>query len=447
MNNRGQASVIGGLFAIAIIILLFVSLSYVQMKYLELLREVYYKNRVKDIVTENIELKVNYTEHVKPLASTVTTYSIVCGYLTSGNIESLDYPYDNDYMEIESSIYAVEVIEVVKNGEFDEDFNYWTTEAKTGEWSIITIDTDNVAQFYAYTKPPTAVAWGTLKQDVYVTTSFQKAVLSFDFLMYVNRRPVLFELNVYIEEKLVYSYTWTTNTDWIHVEVDVTDYVRLGENNLTFFIFCVGIRREFKVLLDSISLKIYKVIGVYPGNVVDVVFNIELPNIVAYANIAFLLKTNCTATINVYVFDYFDNVWRLFAGVYTEGDKWFWISLNITEARYLKGYLKIRIYAISGAPMKLYIDYLSIDLYPFAYNNAFVEVKNVGSVIAYVISVWLINATHHIRYSVEEYIDVNMTSRVQIANSTFFLSPNCEYKVRVWTKVRSYEITFRTPGN
>jgi len=103
------------------------------------------------------------------------------------------------------------------------------------------------------------------------------------------------------------------------------------------------------------------------------------------------------------------------------------------------------IYLISNNPIELRIDYLSINLYIFNPGGAYVKIKNLSSSATYIISLWLINATHHTRFSVEEYLDVNMTLIVPISNSTFLLSKGCEYKVRVWSKVRSYEILFETP--
>ena len=454
MEDKGQASVVGGLFAIVMVILLFLSMTYAQLKYIEIMREAYQKVRLKDVINESLELEVNYTIHTRMLASSVTTYEVIIGTLVGGNVYSLNYANDDDHMIIESKGSGGGILEenLIKNSEFDEDFNYWDPKVESpgvGEWNVVTVGGDNVAEFYAYTKPPTATAKGSLSQEVEVGSNVQEAILSFDFWMYASRKPSLFKLLVFIDNKVIFEYEWdhSGSSGWIHEEIDVTSDLEPGTRTIKFFIQCTRRKRStvFKVRLDSITLNVKRMVAPYLGNVIVVKYNIDLPPLTSSAYLELLIMTNAAARIDIYVFDYEKEVFELVKGVFTDGDDWFWIDINVTELQRLEDVLKFMIYLISNNPIELRIDYLSINLYIFNPGGAYVKIKNLSSSATYIISLWLINATHHTRFSVEEYLDVNMTLIVPISNSTFLLSKGCEYKVRVWSKVRSYEILFETP--
>lgn len=441
--KKGQASVVGGIFAITIVLILFLTITYAQLKYIELLREVYNKSKIMNTINEKLTITLNYSAIVLPRTSTVTTFNVLEGNLIQGTVYSLDRAYDGDYVIVDTQTYGVITEDLIKNGEFDDDFNYWSTYAVGGSWRVVRIDTNNVAEFEGYSNFSTLV-YGTLSQSFTVSSSIASATLKFKFYVSISGYSFYYRFDVYVNDRRVYTYYGSTN--WRSVTLNVYNYLEPGTTNtIRFVIYGYGLWSTYITRIDSVQLLVQEVTGESLQNVLNMDFDIAYPTPLLNCNATFLVECNSSIRMLVYVYNHRNNVWDYFKDYFTEPDTWFWIILNITKREYLSNGVRIKLYISSPSPVRLTIDYLGLELAYYNKTGVFVSIKNTGSTTAYIISVWLINSTKHIRFFVGKYLGVNNLIKVYLTNSTFFLTPGCTYEVRVWTKVRSYEVIFQTP--
>ena len=442
MRGRGQASVIGGLFAIVVMLLLFMTAIYVEGRYLELMRESFSRLHRRLNSPESLELEVNCSRVLRPAASSVVTITVKAGDLVSGDASSLDAEGDDDYLVIASTLGREEVI---RNGEFDEGFKYWMALATQGEWSVVSIDGDNVAEHYVAQARPSAMA--SLGQNFTVSEEFEEATLEFDYYMQTPEGQYVIEVR--INDVQVFYNMSNASVDWTHVgPIDVTEQVRVGRNALYIKVSYLTPRKSYTFRIDSVSLKVTpRAPPTYPPPEVDVRFNVSVPS--GAVNGTFTLTVACSEPADVYLYalDCSEGVWRLLSGAYAEDEGWFHFNVTVGE-EFLSGGAELRLYAVGRgvSNFTLLVDYLGIAVEVFTPDSAHLVVKNVGSTSAYVISAWLINETGHYRVSVESYVDPGEELRVQLANSTLRLSWGSRYLVRVWTPVRSHEVAFTTPG-
>jgi len=448
---RGQASVVGGLFTIAITMLLLMAVIYVQGKYLLLFKESFSKMQNRLNNQERLVLYVNYTRQLNPSASSSTSISVIEGKLVSGNVRSLNRESDNDFLVIETAApegegSSTEEVELVKNGEFNEGFRYWIRWATSGRWRVVRIGSDYVAEHSAFVWffPVTA----TLTQYITITEDFDKVTLKFDYYMYVSRIGT-YVIKVYVNRALVYSRVGTATTGWVHVSpIDVTKYIVKGRNILRFYVRYSRYWRGYIFRLDSVSLKGIKTIPPPTGKtpITDVRFSISGPRNLVNSTFTLRVKVSGPCDVSLYAFDFNDRVWRLLNSVYSETDVWFYLNASLNKSIFFNRGVILRLYGISHrvSNFTLYVDYLGITFYEFTPNNVSLYVVNNGSTSVYVISVWLINSTYHHRISVERFLDAGMKLEIPLSQAVS-LSPSCKYTVRVWTKVRAYEIEFKVP--
>lgn len=450
-SRRGQATAIGGVFLILLIVtlvgLFIYQLDY-QHRYVTQSLETIEKR--EKMFNENIIINENYTVVKSYTASEVSAeMKIINGTLISGSNSSL-INKGSDYIKIDSvAIINLTVPggttpitrEIIRNGEFDEDFRYWNRYSRLGRWIIDTYSGDNAAVYYTYL-PRRQKDKAMLSQDIAVNASPTSAKLSFKYRM--TWWPWWLVPDGFIEVWLR-NETWRSrifgpqrlNSSWISPTISNLEISR-GNYTLEFRVYVSNPSNWFsvscRIWIDKVSLIIKYEEGLeeYRNVIYGVKTELDL-DLPEYYNLSYklLTKTSRSLILEVYIFDAENNVWRLQEKFITPSNEWFNLTFNSP---------KIIIYSESQNSFKVFFDYLYVETVELNPSKFILSIENVGSVEVEIVACWLKNETISAqRYDINREILPGEILEIEIP---VVLTKGATYSIRVVTRSRVFQHSF-----
>ncbi|MEM1523367.1 MAG: hypothetical protein QXU69_10075 [Thermofilaceae archaeon] len=445
---RGISTVIGALLFLLVASLLLALALRVFNETVLALNEVANNQRAG---VEHLGINVDYTAWKQSLASSVILppINVIRGITSDTRPELLDY-LDGNSIIIESeadtttgSVPPVSGwVELIKNGEFNEDFQYWNRTPSTGfcSWSIITVGGDKKAKY-------TCEARGTDSGSAFIRQSFNlnfpatMAVLSFE---YYNRSedPLAFFLVVEVWRGGSPVWYWfidltAQGRKGRHPELSLSGIVAdPGEYILNFSLLMAWKgTTNFTFILDKVSLRASTQAPPPPQPTAyhRLSFVVNTVSTLPRFNGRLTVSTNATVFIELYR-------WR-------DGG-WVLVEKGVVPAGsfYLDGFegeggTQFLVIAYSSEPFKLVLDYFEVTV--LAPIHASVKVTNLGTEPVDVYAVWLRNSSWEKRIDVKRVLPPYDSLELSFDS---YLTFNRLYEVRVVTGTRAHVVRFTTSG-
>ncbi|MEM4640317.1 MAG: hypothetical protein QW394_06465 [Thermofilaceae archaeon] len=403
---------------------------------------------------EHLGINVDYTAWKQSLASSVISrISVIKGVSPDTRPELLDYPDGNSIIiESEADTTTGSVtpasgwVELIKNGEFNDDFQYWIPSTGLCSWSIITVGGDKKARCFCR-------ATGTGSGSAFIRQSFNldfpaaMAVLSFEYSSSWTGDPLAFFLVVEVRRGGSPAWYWFVDLTapgkkggrlTLSLTGALTD-PDLYTLNFSLFMAWKG-TTDFEFTLDKVSLRAS---GQAPPP----------PQPTAYHRLWFVIDTVSTLprfkgrlTVST---DATETIDLVFIELYRWRDGgWVLVEKGVVPAGsfYLDGFegeggTQFLVIAYSSEPFKLVLDYFEVTV--LAPTHASVKVTNLGTEPVGVYAVWLRNSSWEKRIDVKRVLLPYDSLELSLDS---YLTFNRLYEVRVVTGTRAHVVRFTTSG-
>jgi len=476
LNRKGDATAVGGLFFLVMSLMIISLMMFSFWTHYDL--SVKLLRKIEEARPEDAVISLEYT-YLDTKDASVVNYTVTIGTVVDSGVNPLQTRGDGDTLVIESrQALDIEVAKVsvtrttnfIRNGEFDEGFNYWTTDTippsppgVTGNWTIATYnDGDKAARRITEMTGPAGgpgkkTQTATLSQQFSVEAEVTEATLSFNYLMNLTivsgeQKEMTYNLKVKIlrDGKIVFSDTIEYDDDeepeWETATYDVTSaFTKSGDYTLIFEIEMRVIPAKgtekydviFDTWIDKVELLITYIEEVQrgaellPAYDAEIYFNVTVPNSYNITS-KLLLWSNVSVLCRTYEWNSADNAWILKSCVYSTGNSWFNITLYGS---------RIRVYVSSPWAFKLELDYIEVHAYVLNTSGLYVTLKNTGSPDIRLIAVW-VNETRYPNSGVWDlWVLSGEERKVSISHS---LESGKHYTVKVITSKEAYTKSFDT---
>ena len=386
LRSRGISTVLGALLFTIVAFLLIALALRVFTESTATLTEVA-SVAAQNAVEERLKIAASYTRVVAYTASQAgATVTPLLGE-KEGDESLLDQLDGNSLKLVSAATQAgqqqqPQSIELVRNGDFSEDGNYWELE---NPWRVDT--TLQCARVDTTAQSINASLW----QTVNIPLGLQSLTLSFSYYLYAHPPGQVNSLSLTVEilqdGQTVWSasITWDRNrnpTEGVFSQSIPIEQLSLGNNAVINFTLRLSAGKDLQSLdvrLDNVSL-VAAVAGAPPspvGAAYLAAVRIDLSGVSGNCTLTMALST--TGFVEVYV-PAADGVWAMVSKYYVEGgSRWF----NATFA----GSAAL-IYAYSAQPFEALLDYLQVEVSQPS-RTVDVTVENVGTAPVTVYAVWL----------------------------------------------------------
>ncbi|MEM3982723.1 MAG: hypothetical protein QXM71_08405 [Thermofilum sp.] len=402
---------------------------------------------------EHLGINVDYTAWRQSLASSVISrISVIKGVSSDTRPELLDYPDGNSIIiESEADTTTGSVppasgwVELIKNGEFNDDFQYWNRNSSTGlcSWSIITVGGDKKARCFC-------PATGTRSGSAFIRQSFNldfpaaMAVLSFEYNSSISKKAESLVFFLVVEVSRDGRPMWYWFIDLMapgrqegRLTLSLTGAVTdpgLYTLNFSLLMAWKG-TTDFEFTLDKVSLRASGQAPPPPQPIAyhQLLFVVDTVSTLPRFNGRLTVSTNATVSIELYR-------WR-------DGG-WVLVEKGVVPAGsfYLDGFegeggTQFLVIAYSSEPFKLVLDYFEVTV--LAPIHASVKVTNLGTEPVDVYAVWLRNSSWEKRIDVKRVLLPYDSLELSLDS---YLTFNRLYEVRVVTGTRAHVVRFTTSG-
>ncbi|MEM0024573.1 MAG: hypothetical protein QXJ38_04965 [Thermofilaceae archaeon] len=400
---------------------------------------------------EHLDIDIDYMAWKQSLASSVISrINVTKGVSSDTRPELLDYPDGNSIIiESEADMTTGSVppasgwVELIKNGEFNDDFQYWTPSTDLCSWSIITVGGDKKARCFCR-------ATGTGSVSAFIQQSFNldfpaaMAVLSFEYNSSISKKGESLVFFLVVEVSRGGRPVWYWFIDLMapgrqegRLTLSLTGAVTdpgLYTLNFSLLMAWKG-TTDFVFTLDKVSLRASGQAPPPPQPIAyhQLLFVVDTVSTLPRFNGRLTVSTNATVSIELYR-------WR-------DGG-WVLVEKGVVPAGsfYLVGFegeggTQFLVIAYSSEPFKLVLDYFEVMV--LAPTHASVKVTNLGTEPVDVYAVWLRNSSWEKRVDVKSVLLPNDSLEI---NFDTYLSLYRLYEVRVVTGTRTHIVRLTPSG-
>jgi len=263
--RRSQASVLGALFFLIVLLMSLATIELVVSSLRESLEGVV--KALREDASNDERLEVAITDYYAAQPSYATSVTIVKGTYVSGTLASLR-EVDGDCYVVESPPLGVGgmPVELIENGDFETgSLAPWVVNYVGSRWLIEygVTQTDLNYSAYCHAKRRSLLAslqaWVNFNQSFTVSGAVDEAQLSFVFKLTFVSGAASAYVDIYIDGTLIRSLgPYSTDTTWVSVSEDVTSALGPGTHELCIsFRFASGAFSfpEVYGYLDQVSLR------------------------------------------------------------------------------------------------------------------------------------------------------------------------------------------------